>query len=826
MAVRGQEIGLPSDAMRAPYDIFGEELFMARRSLRRKKIQSGSARERANRTVLNRIKFLMLLCSIVIFIPLIATLYKLMIVEHGKYEELAIENQTRSTSLTASRGVIYDRNMNILASSSTVETVFIDPNALKLAIEREEKNKSQNKPVNTAVSVDFIARSLAEILDVDPEFVREQATDTQYYYRVIKRKVPEETAQEVRELINEHDLSGIINLEVDSQRYYPYGALAGQLMGFIRSDNVGAEGLEAYYDSTLTGTAGAVISTKGNNGSEMLYTYEKYYEATDGNSLVLTIDTTVQYYLEKNLEEAIAKYDVKNGAFGIVMDVDTGEVLAMATLGGYDPNSYLEIYDDTLREELEELYENANHFSEDSRAYKNMLEEYNQRVATARLAQWRNRAVSDGYEPGSVFKLITMAAGLDSGVLKATDHFVCNGVGHKFAGRDQEVDCWKKVGHGDVDAKQALAGSCNPAFATIGVRMGGELFYDYIEDFGFLERTQIDLPGEAKGVFFNQKDYENPYSTASLISSSFGQTFRITPIQMARGIAAVVNGGYLVQPYLVREIQDAEGNTIQKNEPQILRQVIGEETSTIMREMMEYVVSDGTGGQGKVPGYRVGGKTGTSEKIDVFDEFGNRTEDKICSFVGVAPIDDPRYVVLVALDSPSQETGLMIGGGAMAAPTASAVMSDILPYLGLDPDVSDEDLNLITLAVPDVTGMTEAEAAEALSAKSFTYRKVGTGAVIMDQIPAPHSMIPGKSEVILYFSQEAPKEKVEVPDFTGWTLVSANQLATQEGLYMLVTGINQDAYNVQATYQNPAPGTMVERGTTVTVEFTDYTASD
>ena len=800
---------------------------MARRAVRTKgNKQAGTARERANRTILGRMLVLMALCGVIVFVPLIATLYQLMIVEHDKYEELAIDNQTRSTTLTASRGVIYDRNMNILASSATVETIFLDPNALERAIEKEQEKREKGKEVNPAVSVDFIARSLAEILGVDAEFVRQQAADTKYYYKVIKRKVPEETAQKVRALINEHDLSGIINLEVDSQRYYPYGSLASQLMGFIRTDNVGAEGLEAFYDDTLTGTAGAVITTKGNNGSEMLYTYEKYYDATDGNSLVLTLDTTVQYYLEKNLEEAIAKYDVQNGAFGIVMNVNTGEILGMATLGGYDPNNYLEIYDDSLREELEDLYEDAIRFAEDSRAYKDSINEYNQRVGAARLAQWRNRAVSDGYEPGSVFKLITMAAGLDSGVVKETDHFVCNGVGHTYAGREQPVDCWKKVGHGDVDAKQALAGSCNPSFATIGVRMGGELFYDYIKDFGFLERTDIDLPGEAKGVFFAQQDYENPYATASLISSSFGQTFRITPIQMARAVAAVVNGGYLVQPTMVREVQDSDGNTIEKNDTVVLRQVISEETSAKMREMMEYVVTEGTGGQGKVPGYRVGGKTGTSEKIDVFDENGERTEDKICSFVGVAPIDDPQYVVLVALDSPSRETGLMIGGGAMAAPTASAVMADILPYLGLNPDVSDEDLNLITLSVPDVAGMTEAEAAEVLAAKSFTYRTVGTGAVVMDQIPAAHAMIPGKSEVILYFSQEAPEEKVEVPDFSGMTLVAANQLAAREGVYMLITGINQDAYNVTATYQNPEAGTMVEPGTTVTVEFTDFAASD
>lgn len=793
---------------------------------KKKKKQAGTARERANRTILGRTFTLMILCGIVLFIPLLVTLYKLMIVDHDFYEEKAIQNQTRSTRLTASRGMIYDRNMNILASSSTVETIYLDPNAIQLRIESENEKREKGKPYNASVSVDFIARGLSEILDVDADFVREQAADTAYYYKIIKRKVSEEVAQKVRDFINENDLSGLINLEVDSQRYYPYASLAAQLMGFVSSDNVGSEGLEAYYDSALTGNSGEIITTKGNNGSEMLYNYEKYYDASDGNSLVLTIDTTVQYYLEKNLEEAIAKYDVKNGAFGIIMNVNTGEVLAMATLGSYDPNNYLEIYNDTLRNELENDYLNAIQLDKDSSAYAGAISDYNNAVAAARLSQWRNRCVSDGYEPGSTFKLITLAAGLDSGAVKETDHFVCNGTGHKFYGRDQEVDCWKKVGHGDITTIEALAGSCNPSFATIGMRMGGETFYEYVEAFGFLEKTGIDLPGESKGLFFNHADYVNPDTTASLISSSFGQTFRITPIQLVRAVSAVVNGGYLLQPYIVREIQDSEGNTVQRTETKILRQVISEETSATMREMMEYVVTDGTASKAKVPGYRVGGKTGTSEKIDVFDEDGNRTEDKICSFIGVVPIDDPQYVVLVALDSPSQDTGLLIGGGAMAAPTVSSILTDVLPYLGINPDISDDDLNLITLSVPDVTGMTEAEAAAALSEKSFTYRKVGEGAIVMGQIPAAGTAIPGKSEVILYFSQEAPDTTVEVPDFTGMTLVAANNQATSSGLYMLVTGVNQDAYNVTATYQNPAAGTEVPIGTTVTVEFTDYTAQD
>ncbi|HIR09384.1 MAG TPA: hypothetical protein IAA70_03155, partial [Candidatus Avoscillospira stercoripullorum] len=325
---------------------------MARNNIRpfpRRKRQKGDARERANRLVLGRTFVLLILCGIVLFIPLVATLYQLMIADHDQYEEMAIRNQTRSTTLTASRGVIYDRNMNILASSATVETIFIDPNYLESCIEAENEKREAGKEYNPAVSIDFIATGLADLLEVDADFVREQAAQTQYYYRAIKRKVPEETAEKVREFINDNELTGIINLELDSRRYYPYGSMAAQVLGFVNSDNVGGEGLEAYYDATLTGNAGAVITTKGNRGTEMLYTYEKYYDASDGNSLVLTLDMTVQYYLEKNLEEAIEKYDVRNGAFGIVMNVNTGEVLGMATLGSYDPNNHQEIYDEELR---------------------------------------------------------------------------------------------------------------------------------------------------------------------------------------------------------------------------------------------------------------------------------------------------------------------------------------------------------------------------------------------------------------------------------------------------------------------------------------------
>lgn len=800
---------------------------MARRPRRMpKKKYAGSSAERANRTILSRTLILMILCGVVLFIPLIATLYNLMITDHEKYEEMALQSQTRSTSLTAARGVIYDRNMNIMAASSTVETIFLDPNAIARAEEAEEEKRIAGKEYNPNRSAAFIAKGLSELLDVERDFVLEQAADTKYYYKVIKRKVPEETAQKVRGFINENGLTGLINLETDSQRYYPYGSLAGQIMGFVRTDNVGAEGLESYYDSTLTGNAGAIITTKGNRGTEMLYTYEKYYDPSDGNSLVLTLDVTAQYYLEKNLEEAIERYDVQNGAFGLIMDVNTGEILAMASLGSYDPNQYQEIYDETLRAELDRQYETAMRMDEESQAYKDAIAAYNSAMATARLRQWRNRCVSDGYEPGSTFKLITLASALDSGTITENDTFVCNGTGHKYYGRDQEVDCWKKVGHGTVTTMEALGGSCNPAFSTIGVRMGGELFYDYIQDFGILEYTGIDLPGETSGVFFSHDDYTNPYTTASLISSSFGQTFKITPLQLVRAVAACVNGGYLLEPYIVKEVRDSEDNVVERHDTTVLRQVISEETSALMRTMMEYVVTEGTAGKAQVPGYRVGGKTGTSEKMDVFDEYGKLVEDKMCSFVGVAPIDDPKYAFLVVVDTPNAETNDMIGGGANAAPVVSDIIYDVMPYLGIDPEYTEEDMNMVPITMPDLVGMTESEAKVLLAENSLNYRTIGEGATVMDQIPAAGAVVPGNAEVVLYFNNNAPTDLVEVPDFRTYSLFDCNYLANLKGLYVLVKGENKQDPSVVATYQNVPAGTRVPKGTTITVEFTDYSSGE
>ena len=802
---------------------------MARKIIRlpRTKEQKQANREqnqRANRTILRRTLVLMVLCGIVAFVPLIGTLYHLMITEHDYYNEKAIKNQTRSTNLTATRGVIYDANMNVLASSSTVETVFIDPNEIA---------EQMKQPENSNL-LDQIARGLGEILDVEPSFVYEQAADKQYRYKVIKRKISEELADEVRAFISENSITGVY-LETDLKRYYPNSSLAAQALGFVSSDNNGSEGLEAYYNEELSGTAGKVVTSKGNYGSEMLYTYEKYYDASDGSSLITTIDSTVQAYVEKNLQNAIDKYDIKNGAFCIVMDVNTGEIKAMATLGSYDPNNYLEIYDDTTALLLENERAAALALPEASAAYEAAIETYKQDVAAARMAQWRNRCVSDGYEPGSTFKLITLASALDSGAVTLNDSFYCSGQ-EKFTGREQILNCWKSAGHGAQTTAQALGNSCNIAFGHIGLRMGGDTFYDYLKSFGIMEKTGVDLPGEASGLFYERKYLNDPanYGTSYLITSSFGQSFRITPMQLVRAVAAIVNGGYVLEPYIVSEVVDADGNTVEKNEKTVLRQVISQQTSETMRTLMEQVVTEGTASAARTPGYHVGGKTGTSEKLDEYDENGQQVKDKIVSFVGVAPIDDPKYVVLVALDTPAYSEnsekytvhGMYISGGLMAAPTVRDIFLDILPYLGVEPDYGSEDIRGVNFTVPDVIGMDETEAGELLAEKTITYRVVGTGSVVTDQLPVAGSQVPGNSQIILYMGAEKQATRVEVPDFIGCSVADVNYLASNAGLYVQAKGTDRTDVYVLAAYQDIDPGTEVDRGTTITVEFSSTGASD
>ena len=738
------------------------------------------------------------------FLPVLVRLVGLMVVSYDSYSALALSNQSRSTAVSSNRGVIYDRNMNILADSVTVENIYIDPRELQ----------------QTGADVPAMASALSELLETDAEKIKKLAADRSRRYHLIASRVEEETAARVRAYIDETGIQGI-HLEPNSRRTYPYGSLAAQIIGFTNASNDGAEGIEASYDAFLSGDAGKTVTTKGNNEMDMPFSVERYLMGQTGADVVTTIDVTVQQALENQMQLAIERYDIRNGAFGIVMDVDTGEILAMATLGSYDPNSYLEIGDEGTAAALEQLKLDYLRNPEDSPEYTEGKAKYREALVAARLKQWRNRCISDGYEPGSTFKTITLAAALDCGAVTADSRFACGGA-EQIPGRSQLLHCWRHQGHGGQNTAQALQNSCNLAFAHIGLKLGGERFYDYVQRFGILEKTGIDLAGESGGVFFSKElitDTEK-WGTASLTSGSFGQTFKITPLQLVRAVAAVVNGGKLLEPYVVSEVIDPDGNTVLKQEPTVLRQVISEETSRLMCGMIESVVTEGTAKNAAVSGFRVGGKTGTSEKIDVFDENGQRVRDKIVSFVGLAPMDDPRYIILVGLDTPSASTGIYISGGVMAAPTVGAVMADILPYL----EVEKAEAPVI-VTVPDLLGMGSKEAEKTLAELGLSPVPKGIGEMVTAQLPGADTPLEAGSQVLLYLGGEAP-EVVTVPDFTGMTPDGAAEAARDAGLTLRHCGNPDLDRPIRVQLQDLPPDTKVEPGRTVTITFTDPEAAD
>ena len=743
-----------------------------------------------------RILLVMIVLGILIFLIPVFRLYYLMVTEYDRYAALALRNQTRTTTVSARRGEIFDRNMNILATSVAVENVYLNPQELKQAKENIEE----------------ISGYLAEVLQKDPQWVCKQASDTKMRYKQVGAYIDEEVAAKIRSYINENDISGI-HLEPATKRVYPYGSLAAQVIGFTNTGGDGSEGVEASYNSYLTGKTGRVITTKGSNEMDMPYSYENYVAAQQGASLVLTLDATVQAILEKQMEAAIGRYDVKNGAFGLVMNCKTGEILAMATLGSYDPNAYQEIADEKTSQQLAQLA--LDESEEGKQLYREVLD-------AARLKQWRNRVLSDGYEPGSTFKVLTMAAALDCGAINLNTGFHCSG-SQQIPGRAQLLHCWRSTGHGSEQTPQALQNSCNIAFAHIALKLGGDRFYEYIEKFGILEKTGIDLAGESKGIFFDKQLITNTdkWGTASLTSGSFGQTFKITPLQLVRAIASVVNGGYLLEPYLVSEILDADGNTLMKAEPTVVRQTISKETSDTMRTLIESVVTEGTAKNAAVAGFSIGGKTGTSEKIDVFDENGQRVQDKIVSFVGIAPMEDPEYIVLVALDTPSRETGIYISGGVMAAPTVGAVMADILPYLG----VKKNDSAPKEMAMEDFSSLTEADARRKLKEMGLSGTFSGSGERIAGQLPAAGETIPQGGSVLLYLGQPEETE-VTVPDFAGMNRQQAGDAAGKAGLCIEITGNDAQLPTVIVTEQSIPEGTAVPLGTAITLTFTDITARD
>ncbi len=748
--------------------------------------------------MLSRTLVLLIVCGIAAFLVLGARLFKLQIVDHERYESAAISQQVRETTVDSGRGTIYDRNMMILAKSATADTIYISP--AEIVMYNED-------PV-------LIARELSAILDVDYGKIMEMTQDTKSWYKTVARKVEQDVSDKVREFKNEYNLKGV-KIETDSKRYYPYGSLASHVIGFVGYENSGLAGLELQLDSVLTGSAGRIVRAKNAYGTDMLYTkYEDYYDAEDGYSVVTTIDTTIQYYLEKHLTQAVADYGVQNGAAAIAMDVNTGEILGMVSLDNFDCNNYQEV-SDRVREKMAETTDET---------VRETI--FNQ----AQKAQWRNKAVEDSYEPGSTFKPLTVAMALEEGVVDAkTSSFYCGGFIQVVG--DQGEDgrhCWKREGHGSQTLTQSLQHSCNVAMIQIAQKIGASKFYDYVDAFGLRETTGIELSGEASSIWWSDAVFEDPYNQTQLAAASFGQTFNITPLQLVRAMSAVVNGGYLMQPYLVKTVIDSEGNTVSATEPTVLRQVISEETSKTMCSILEQVVCDkveGTGKNAYVAGYRIGGKTGTS--TDTVLEVGGQKK-YIVSFIGVAPMDDPRICILVLLDNPDESCGTAVSGGAMGAPTVGNMMADILPYLGVDAEYTEAELANLDRSVPDLTGLTVEEAKEQLAAMGLSFRTYGAGATVTMQLPAANSVVAAQSQIVLYADATPPDEMTEVPDLTGLTYDIARQRLGYEALFINTSSHSvTDSQSVVVSRQSVEPGTKVPYGTVVEVGLvdTDYNAS-
>ena len=815
--------------------------------------RKSDAARRANQVIRGRTMLIMLLLGVASFTVLFWKLYDLQINRHDELKAEAVSQQTDSMVISASRGTIYDKNGEIMAISYSTETVLLDPGGVQDFVESQEQKiqdaaeeaAEKGAPYTAPEVLDqaYIARGLSRILDVEEETILEHLENTANRYWEVKKKVDQDVADEVRRFINgEIDDEGNqlttvdedgntvlistggrptrlqgISLTPDTKRLYPFGSLAGNVIGFVNANNMGAYGLEASYDDVLSGSTGLTITPTNVNGTPLLFSGgEQMFDAENGSSLVLTLDTNVQYALEKGLESMLDKYDAANGGTGIVMDVNTGGIVAMASYPNYDPGDFSTIYTEGLQAELDaalaEIQQNRSTYETE--------EAYNQALANARATiqfkQWRNKCYQDTYEPGSTFKPITLATALEEGVVNMNTTFTCTGSIH-VEGWGKAMNCSKRAGHGTQTLKVATGNSCNPAFVTMGLKIGTEAYYRYLKSFGLMETTGIDLPAEAEGIFANEDSFNS--NVVSLAAYSFGQTFNVTPLELIRAQAATINGGYLYTPYLVEQVLDDEGNILSQHETTAVRQVISEETSAKVRECLEWVVSDGGGRNGQVTGYRIGGKTGTADKTG--------TKDVVVSFMCFAPADDPQYIMLLTMDTPSRTTGTAVFGGTMVAPVASQIMSEILPLLGVEPDYTAEELVGADTTVPNVVGQTREAAEDRLADLGFTFRTVGDGDTVTDQTPAGGAIVPGNASIILYLGQEKPDTPCTVPNVVGKSASEANKAITNAGLIMKVTGTTTaSSGNVYAITQSLPAGTEVAAGTVVTVQFGDNSVLD
>lgn len=699
-------------------------------------------------------------------------LFYFQVIKSEEYKTAAESQQLSDTLISADRGIIYDANMNVLAESAAAWLVYVNPSKI-------EDDAQAN----------LVATGLAEIFEMDVETVAKKISNRNYGYVKIKGKVAYNVKSKVSAFIKENKLHQVIGIDPDTKRYYPYGNFASTVIGVTNNENNGRSGLELKYNDTLTGTPGRIITARDANSGLMKSNYETKFDAEQGTSLVLTIDKTIQYYLEKGLSQAVKDNDAAS-AYGIVMDVNTGAVLAMSTMPDYDLNEPSVITDKETLAELEKITDE----NEYDLAYNNAV-----------FLSWRNRAVSDTYEPGSVFKIFTAAAGLEEGVVSPDTTYCCTGA---IQVADNRIKCHKHEGHGTQTLTKGLVNSCNPFFITVGQKLGTERFYKYFEAFGFTDTTGLDLPAEAvpkANVTYHAKD---KMGIAQVSSSAFGQTFQVSAIQMITAVSAVANGGKLMQPYIVAKKLDQDGNTVAETTPTVKRQVVSESTSKTVIGMMEKVVSEGTGKNAYIPGYRVAGKTGTSQKLTVDGEY-------IASFVGCAPAYDPKIAVLIIIDEPQ---GYIHGGGAIAAPVAGSIIEQTLKYMNVEPVYTDEELSKLNAITPDVNGMSVDAARSALKNQNFTARVVGKGDKVLSQYPVKGQSIPKNGVVVLYTEKDANDTTSTVPDLKGLSISEANRKAVNAGYNIRVSGASLNS-EVVSYRQSVEPGKKADLGSTITVYF-------
>ena len=748
------------------------------------------AKKGAIATLWNRSNITMLIIIILGFGSVFFRLFQLQILEGDSLKEEAVDQQLFDKVVAAKRGSIYDVNGNILAQSVSAWDVVIAP------------AKFDDKKENDEELRKIVARGLADILNEDYDYLSKKMKQNVYYI-LIRSKVDAGIKDKIlefnSEIYDKYGIGEVIELHENYSRYYTHDNFAGAVLGFVGNDGNGLEGVEYQYDEELNGNSGRVVIAKDATNNPLPYQYEKKIDAVDGNNLILTIDENIQSIMEKYVRQTLKEFNVKNRGCAVMMNVKTGAILGMACEESFNPNNPRKLQDAKKEAEINALPEDKQ-----NEAYVNALQ-----------AQWRNKAVSDTYVPGSVFKMVTASAVLSEDLVKEDERvFSCDGSYSPYEGAGY-ISCWNYSGHGAQTIEEALCNSCNPAFMQMGFMLKREKFYEYYVAFGFSEKTGIDLPGESNSIFFSTPGEPHGIGLMDLAVGSFGQNFKITPIQMLTACASIANKGKLMTPYVVSQVVDNKGNVVKATEPVVKRQAISETVARQICNMLERNAKSGGATNGYVAGYRIGGKTGTSEKK--VDEFGNATRDYIASFCGIAPCDDPEIALLCYFDTPDPEINYY--GSAVAGPCFRNIMSEVLPYLGVEKVYTEEELSQLDTSVGVYDNMSVDEAKASIEKDGLKARVIGNGKNVIAQNPTAYSNIPKEGTVVLYTDEESRKTKVKVPDFTNCSLSDVNYLASINDLNVCIMGSSIDESMTYAKTQDIAAGTEVEPFTVVTVVF-------